>query len=99
MKDQSKNQIFVTVFASGKPVKAHLLAVTSLSNETVAKSINKIIKENKIAYKDIIVPRNKSSYKSSMKTKHMIEEKMEEIGIEIYIYGFLIPTGVGEEQC
>mgnify|MGYP000400757753 CR=1 FL=1 len=99
MKDILNNKIFIKVFASGKPLKAHVLALTRLSDDEVAKSINEIIEENGIIYEDIIPPRNKGSNKLSTKTKHLIEEKMEDIGIEIYIFGFLTIIGVGEESC
>ncbi|MCK4665592.1 hypothetical protein KAU33_02515 [Candidatus Dependentiae bacterium] len=97
MKDIFNNNIFIKVFASGKPLKAHVLAVTRLSDDEVAKSINEIIEENEITYEDIMPPRNKNkgSYKLSMKTKHLIEEKMEDIGIEIFIFGFLTTNRCG----
>ena len=97
MKDIINNKISIEVTVSGMPLKAHVLAVTRLSDDMVAKSINEIIEENDIAYTDIIPPRVKDSLALSTKTKHLIEEKMEDIGIEIYIYGFLtIPDENGD---
>jgi len=90
MKDIFNNKISIEVTASGRPLKAHALAITRLSDDMVAKSINEIIEENKIAYTDIIPPRVKNQLALTTKTKHLIEKKMDDIGIEIYIYGFLI---------
>ena len=89
MNDIINNKISIEVTASGKPLEAHVLAVTRLSDDMVAKSINEIIEENGIAYTDIIPPRSGGSLALTTKIKHLIEEKMEDIGIEIYIYGFL----------
>ena len=97
MKDLLNNKISIEVVASGRPLVAHVLAVTRLSDNAVAKSINEIIEENGIAYTDIIPPRVKNPLALSTKTKHLIEKKMEDIGIEIYIYGFLtIPDENGD---
>ena len=97
MKDIINNKISIKVTASGRPLTAHVLAVTRLSDEAVAKSINEIIEENNIAYTDIITPRIKNSLALSTKTKHLIEKKMGDIGIEIYIYGFLtVPDENGD---
>ena len=90
MKDIINNKISIGVTVSGRPLKAHVLAVTRLSDDEVAKSINEIIEENHIAYTDIIPPRVKNQLALTTKTKHLIEKKMRDIGIEIYIYGFLI---------
>lgn len=89
MKDIMNNKISIEVIASGRPIKAHALAVTRLSDEMVTKSINEMIEENNITYEDILPPRNEGSLAFSTKTKHLIEKKMNDIGIEIYIYRFL----------
>lgn len=97
MKDIINNKISIGVTVSGRPLTAHVLAVTRLSDDAVAKSINEIIEENNIAYTDIIPPRSEGSLALTTKTKHLIEEKMEDIGIEIYIYGFLtVPDENGD---
>ena len=90
MKDIINNKISIEVTASGRPLTAHVLAVTRLSDDMVAKSINEIIEENNIAYIDIMPPRVKNQLGISTKTKHLIENKMDDIGIEIYIFGFLM---------
>ena len=90
MNDIINNKISIEVTASGRPLTAHVLAVTRLSDDMVAKSINEIIEENNIAYTDIMPPRGEGSLALSIKTKKLIEKKMGDIGIEIYIYGFLI---------
>ena len=46
MNDMLNNRIKIEVIASGKSLEAHVLAVTRLSNEEVAKSINEVIEEN-----------------------------------------------------
>lgn len=89
MKDIINNKISIEVTASGRPLTAHALAVTRLSDDMVAKSINEIIEENNIAYTDISPPRSKNQLAISIQTKKLIEKKMGDIGIEIYIYGFL----------
>lgn len=89
MKDLFDNKIFIEVTASGRPLTAHVLAITRLSDNAVAKSINEIIEENNIAYTDIIPPRSEGSLALSIKTIKLIEKKMGDIGIEVYIYGFL----------
>lgn len=97
MKDIINNKISIEVTASGRPLTAHVLAVTRLSDDAVAKSINEIIEENNIAYTDIIPPRVKNQLALTTKTKHLIEKKMNDIGIEVYIYGFLtIPDENGD---
>lgn len=88
MNDMLNNRIKIEVIASGKSLEAHVLAVTRLSNEEVAKSINEVIEENGITYEDIIPPRSENSNKSSNETRNLIEQKMDDIGIEVYIYGF-----------
>ena len=89
MTDILNNKISIKIFASGKPINVHLLAVTHLSNEMVAKSFNEIIKENEITYTHIKPPRTKGSHLIVNHTTELIEKKMRDIGIEIYIYGFI----------
>lgn len=97
MKDLINNRITIEVIASGKPIKAYLLAVTRLSDEEVAKSINEVIEENGIVYDDIKPPRSEKSNEIATKTMKLIEKKMYDIGIEIYIFGFL--TVEDEKLC
>ena len=97
MKDIINNKISIEVTVSGRPLTAHVLAITRLSDDMVAKSINEIIEEYHIVYIDIMPPRGKNQLAISTKTKHLIEKKMRDIGIEIYIYGFLtIPDEDGD---
>jgi len=97
MKDIMNNKISIEVTASGRPLMAHVLAITRLSDEEVTKSINEIIAENGITYEDFKPPRSKTSHLIANQTKFLIEKKMNDIGIEIYIYGFL--TVETEELC
>lgn len=97
MNDLINNRIQIEVLASGKPIKAHLLAVTRLSDKEVAKSINEVIEENGIAYDDIKPPRSEKSNEIATTTMKLIERKMNDIGIEIYIFGFL--TVEEDELC
>ena len=97
MKDIINNKISIEVTVDGIPLVAHVLAVTRLSDNAVAKSINEIIEENNIAYTDIMPPRGEGSLALSIKTIKLIEKKMGDIGIEVYIYGFLtIPDENGD---
>ena len=69
-------------------IEVYLSAPSRFSDKLIAQSLDKIIEENEIERGDIKPLKSKYSFGLKDYIRDLIEQKMNDTGIEVFIYGF-----------
>lgn len=78
------------ILLSKDNIEVYLSAPSRFSDILIAQSLEKVIEENEIEHGDIKPLKSKYSFILKEYIRNLIEQKMDDIGMKIFIYGFSI---------